>query len=85
MQVRAHRQNKRITGLTEVHVPQPWFGYLFTEKLIWRGFWRTVGKISRSAVESKYYGNWYGNRLTVTICVTTKTLLSPTVKKRRFV
>jgi hypothetical protein len=35
--------------------------------------------------ESKYYGNWYGNRLAVTICVTTKTLLSPNSKKRRFV
>ena len=25
--------------------------------------------------EAKYYGNWYGNRLAVTICVNTKTLL----------
>jgi len=30
--------------------------------------------------ESKYYGNWYGNPLAVTICVNTKTLLSPIAK-----
>jgi type IV pilus assembly protein PilB len=29
---------------------------------------------------SKYYGNWYGNRLAVTICVNTKTLLFPSNK-----
>jgi hypothetical protein len=37
------------------------------------------------SAKSKYYGNWYGNRLTVTICVTTKTLLFSQSTKQRFV
>ena len=35
--------------------------------------------------ESKYYGNWYGNRLAVTICVNTKTLLVSHRNQRCFV
>jgi hypothetical protein len=37
------------------------------------------------ACASKYYGNWWRNRLAVTICVNTKTLLFSHSKKRRFV
>jgi len=32
--------------------------------------WQRMGDSDKS----KYHGNWYGNRLAVTICVTTKTL-----------
>ncbi|MGC2480715.1 MAG: hypothetical protein WA423_12915, partial [Candidatus Sulfotelmatobacter sp.] len=43
-----------------------------------------VPKLSRQRIgdgdKSKYHGNWYGNRLTVTICVTTETLLFSPVK-----
>jgi len=35
--------------------------------------------------QAKYYGNWCGNRLAVTIYVNTKTLLFSHSKKRRFV
>jgi hypothetical protein len=32
--------------------------------------------------EFKYHGNWYGNRLGLTICVNTKTLLSRAATQR---
>jgi hypothetical protein len=39
---------------------------------------------ARPASWSKYYGNWYGNRLTVTICVNAQTLLFSHSRKQRF-
>jgi len=63
----------------------PSISNLFAKKFIWRGFRNIDPYWHNTAFKSKYYGNWCGNRLAVTICVNTKTLLFSHSKKRRFV
>jgi hypothetical protein len=79
------KSGRRLVVLTEVHVPKPAPPQLSSKKLIWRGFCNPVPYASNPAGKSKYHGNWYGNRLGLTICVNTKTLLSSHSHKRRLV
>jgi len=69
------RHGSPVLALTEVHVLQPETRPLPGKKCIWRGFGKTARYLFGTADRSKYYGNWYGNRLALTICVNTKALL----------
>ena len=74
-----------LPPLTEVHVPWPKVRVFRREKLVWRGVQHISRNMFRYDAQAKYYGNWCGNRLAVTIYVNTKTLLFSHSKKRRFV
>ncbi len=74
-----------FSALTEVHVPRPEVRVFPREKLVWRGFRHISRNMFDYDAQAKYYGNWCGNRLAVTIYVNTKTLLFSHSKKRRFV
>ena len=74
-----------LPPLTEVHVPRPEVRVFPWEKLVWRGFRHISRNMFDYDAQAKYYGNWCGNRLAVTIYVNTKTLLFSHSKKRRFV
>jgi hypothetical protein len=63
-----------------VHVPEPEIWIFSEEKAHLARVLKLSWKRIKDSEKSKYYGNWYGNRLAVTICVTTKTLLFSPVK-----
>jgi hypothetical protein len=74
-----------LAALTEVHVPKPLIlDFAAGKAHLARVLGHSLLDVYLGA-ESKYHGNWYGNRLAVTICVNTKTLLFSRGKKRRFV
>ena len=79
-QTALHRCAAKSVALTEVHVPEPEILGFSEEKAhlarVPKLAWKRIG----DGEKSKYYGNWYGNRLAVTICVTTKTLRFSPVK-----
>jgi len=59
--------------LTEGHVPQPQTSVYSQKKVHLARVFYSPRSSAKLRNKFKHHGNWYGNRLALTICVNTKT------------